>query len=176
MGIKIHPVVEKRMRQHIDEVARSGDWSVGSVTERAEEAWGQMNSLRAVATSNGTTALQLAGQVLRSESVSKAMIPALAPPMVGWAMEMAGYRICHYDVDPVLGVPRIDDIEAAVNREKPGIIVLVHNSGVISPDMQSIADLCSSKDITLIEDCSHAHFCSLNGRMAGSWGPSPPRS
>src|SRR5207253_1967304 len=79
------------------------------------------------------------------------------------------------------GVPRFADVapgtmalsEAtveAVITSSTAAVVLVHIGGLITPEVDAIADLCRRRGLVLIEDAAHAHGSSFDGRPAGSFG------
>ena len=48
--------------------------------------------------------------------------------------------------------------------------MLVHMSGIISPHLDEIRDICKQHGIPLVEDAAHAHGATIDGRKAGSLG------
>jgi dTDP-4-amino-4,6-dideoxygalactose transaminase len=49
-------------------------------------------------------------------------------------------------------------------------VVLVHIGGLITPEVDAIADLCTRRGLILIEDAAHAHGSTFESRPAGSFG------
>jgi dTDP-4-amino-4,6-dideoxygalactose transaminase len=49
-------------------------------------------------------------------------------------------------------------------------VMLVHMSGIISPHLNEIKDICEQQGIPLVEDAAHAHGATIDGRKAGSLG------
>jgi perosamine synthetase len=49
-------------------------------------------------------------------------------------------------------------------------VLLVHMSGIISPHLEEIRDICQEHDVALIEDAAHAHGATIDGKKAGSLG------
>ena len=41
---------------------------------------------------------------------------------------------------------------------------------MITPEVDAIRALCDRRGVALVEDAAHAHGCSLDGRMAGTFG------
>lgn len=62
----------------------------------------------------------------------------------------------------------VADIKAKITAQTKAIIV-THYFGFIQ-DMLAITELCTQRNIILIEDCAHAFFGSKNGKAVGSWG------
>lgn len=57
-----------------------------------------------------------------------------------------------------------------VLKKNTAAVVVVHIGGLISPRVIEISQLCEARGVPLIEDCAHAHGCTLDGRSAGSFG------
>jgi dTDP-4-amino-4,6-dideoxygalactose transaminase len=49
-------------------------------------------------------------------------------------------------------------------------VVVVHIGGHLAFEIQEMADYLAERDISLIEDCAHAHGGSFHGRCAGTYG------
>lgn len=49
-------------------------------------------------------------------------------------------------------------------------VVVTHMWGVPAKDIKSIAKFCKDQGLLLLEDCSHAHGASLDGKKVGSFG------
>ena len=49
-------------------------------------------------------------------------------------------------------------------------VLLVHMSGIISPHLEEIRDICREHDVALVEDAAHAHGATIDGKKAGSLG------
>lgn len=81
----------------------------------------------------------------------------------------AGANVSFADCDPDTFCVSLETIKEACTEETRAVVI-VHIGGVIPPDMEAIAHFCNDHNIYLIEDCAHAHGCSLNGRAAGDFG------
>lgn len=170
MGIAIHPEIAAQFDENVKAVIASGQLSLGAMTALFEDLWSQYTGCHAVATSNGTTAIELIGINLFQKGRRSVAIPVLSPPMVKWAWEKAGFSVGYFDVDPIYGVPTLQNIKDVLEASKPDVVCIVHNGGVITPDILSIRIVLEALDIPLVEDCSHAHMCSFAGTRAGCFG------
>lgn len=61
-----------------------------------------------------------------------------------------------------------DEIEKKITSKTKGVVV-THMWGMPC-QMERISEICKKNRILLLEDCSHAHGASLNGRIVGSFG------
>jgi dTDP-4-amino-4,6-dideoxygalactose transaminase len=82
-------------------------------------------------------------------------------------------RIRFVDVTPELLQPSFEQWRTAL--EKPflsqyGVLFLCHTGGIIIPEIEELIDYAKKKDMFIIEDFSHAHGCTMNGRLAGTYG------
>jgi len=62
-----------------------------------------------------------------------------------------------------------ETVEAAIT-DNTSVVVLVHIGGLVTPEIEKIADLCATRGIALVEDAAHAHGAMVDGRPAGSFG------
>jgi perosamine synthetase len=62
----------------------------------------------------------------------------------------------------------VDDARDSIT-ERTRAIVVTHLWGVPA-NVEALRQLCDSRGIYLIEDCSHAHFAEFNGKKVGEFG------
>jgi dTDP-4-amino-4,6-dideoxygalactose transaminase len=77
------------------------------------------------------------------------------------------------DIDPeygVVGADQVYDLCGSREISAGDVFVAVHNAGVIHPTFVELTETLKEHGVILVEDCSHAHLCSLNGRFAGTFG------
>jgi dTDP-4-amino-4,6-dideoxygalactose transaminase len=97
------------------------------------------------------------------------LVPANTFFATAAAVVHAGGKPRLADVDRgTLAVSRAT-VEAALTDETAGV-VMVHIGGLVSPEVESIRELCRARGIFFVEDAAHAHGASVNGRAAGSFG------
>lgn len=63
----------------------------------------------------------------------------------------------------------LEEIKAKRTAKTKAVIV-THMWGVPVRDIESIAEYCKGEGLFLLEDCSHAHGASINGKPVGSFG------
>jgi dTDP-4-amino-4,6-dideoxygalactose transaminase len=159
-----------RLHAFWDGILEREQWSGGPLTEVFEAAWAAWNGLPgAVATSSWTGAALAALEYfeVRGKTVLCPSNTFAATPL---AIRSAGARVEFVDCNRHDLCMSIGDLEQKVARHRPHAVFLVHIGGHIAFDVDSIADLCRSEGIVLLEDCAHAHGAAWGGRRAGTWG------
>lgn len=153
----------------VTESLATGALTLGPHTERFETAFATAHrSPHAVATSSGTSALEIA---LRIVGVGNrdVVVPANTFYATAAAVVHAGGRPVFADVDAATFALSVATVEAVLTPSTAAV-VLVHIGGMITPQVDAIRRLCDSRGITLVEDAAHAHGSSYDGRMAGTFG------
>jgi len=158
-----------RLHELWDGVIDSNRWSEGQLTADFEAAWEDHNGLGSVAISSWTGGA-LAALEWAEVRGRKVLVPSntfMATPL---AVIAAG-------ATPIFGDCRRDDLclsieEVArlIDEHDVAAVVLVHIGGHIAFDAAAIAELCREREITLLEDCAHAHGAVWDGRRPGSFG------
>jgi dTDP-4-amino-4,6-dideoxygalactose transaminase len=117
---------------------------------------------------SGTDALLLATRATGLGAGDEVLIQANAFVAAVEALAMAGAVPVPVDVrDDDLG-PDLDQLAARVTPRTRGIVV-VHIYG-FPVDMGPVLALAERHGLTVIEDCSHAHGATLDGRRVGGFG------
>lgn len=136
--------------------------SNGVFTHKFPEEFGKITGLYASSCNSGTTAIEVAIRALGLVN-KKIGVPSMTVPMVKWGVEHSGNTPVFYDVSrehistDFSKIP-VKDIDA---------VIIVHTGGIINPDIKKFVKEFKKP---VIEDCSHAHLCKLNGEYAGSFG------
>jgi perosamine synthetase len=153
----------------VTEILASGALTLGTYTGRFEDAFAAAHAAPyAVATSSGTAALDI---ILRTAQVAgrDVIVPANTFFATAAAVLQAGGRPVFADIDAETFALSPRTVEAALTPATAAV-VLVHIGGLITPEVDALAKLCSDRDITLIEDAAHAHGSTYDGRFAGAFG------
>ena len=153
----------------VDESLRTGSLTLGPRTRELENAFAARHQMPfAVAVNSGTSALEIVLRALGARG-REVVVPTNTFFATAAAVLHAG------------GVPRFADVaadtfaltaasaEAAIMPETAGVIV-VHVGGVVSPEVEAVAELCRDRGLFLVEDAAHAHGAALHGRPAGTFG------
>ena len=152
-----------------DGVLDSGQLTLSKHTSAFEEAFRELCSTKyAVAVNSATAALEV---ILRALDVQDAsvIVPTNTFLATALAAVHAGNRVIFADSDPATLALDPDDVARRITPDVRAVI-LVHIGGVITPRYAALKALCDERGVHLIEDCAHAHGCSIDGRMAGSLG------
>ncbi len=65
---------------------------------------------------------------------------------------------------------QVDVFLSGLRKPAQTVFVLSHIGGIVNPDVEEIADICSSYGVCLVEDCAHSLGATLNGRHSGTFG------
>ncbi len=159
----------------VSDILASGTLTLGPYTRRFEHAFaaahgGQVpeHGLEAVATSSGTSALEI---ILRAADVAghDVIVPANTFYATAAAVIRAGAHPVFADVEPATFALSPDALIASLTPDTAAA-VLVHIGGLISPHAPGLRNLCQGLGVTLVEDAAHAHGSTFDGQYAGSFG------
>lgn len=161
---------KKELLNDFKKVLDTGQITNSTYCRKSEKLWKKLYGFKEVhACSSGTTALELAlvGLDIFNEGV---LIPSLAPPMVRWAVEKSVNFVEIFDVNKNTFMLDLKTVKDACTNSHISAVIVIHIGGFVCPEIKEIAKFCKEKSITLIEDCSHAHFSKLNNTLAGKFG------
>lgn len=84
-------------------------------------------------------------------------------------LDLIGYVDCSVDyLMPTYD--QVFDFISLLDKPQECVFLLTHIGGWVNPDIESIAELCRDKGITLIEDCAHSLGATLHGKHTGLFG------
>jgi UDP-4-amino-4-deoxy-L-arabinose-oxoglutarate aminotransferase len=151
------PRVAEAARARVLAALDSGWLGYGPECHRLEQLFTEGRGGWALATSSCTSALYLAGRLVRflsEESAPEVIVPALSFVSSGIAFAQAGVRPVVGDVhaDSLLLDP--SGVERALTPRTRAILV-VHLYGQRSPDLARLRSLADAHGLLLIEDCAH---------------------
>jgi dTDP-4-amino-4,6-dideoxygalactose transaminase len=117
---------------------------------------------------NATSALEAAMFSVGVNSESKVGTTAFVIPSSYCSAHSLGAEIEFIDIDKhSLNL----DYKTLIKKENPSITTLIVTHFYGNPcDMKSIMSWAEKHNIFVIEDCSHAHGATFNGRLLGGWG------
>ena len=122
----------------------------------------------AVALSSGMTALHVALAAAGVGPGDEVIVPAYALPAEAASVVMQNAVPVFADIEPrVLGM----DLRSAEKRitECAKALILAHANGY-PMEMAGFIALAAERKLSVIEDCSHSHGASCNGRKVGTLG------
>jgi perosamine synthetase len=121
-----------------------------------------------VATTSGTTALELAVQALGLEPGDEVLVSASTNVATALGVYHNGAVPVPVDSEPETGNLDLELIDALVS-ERTRAIIPVHLFGH-PVDMDRLMALAARHDLAVIEDCAESHGAAVRGRMTGSFG------
>jgi perosamine synthetase len=154
----------------VAEAIASGWVSQGPRVRAFEEAFARrVGAPEAIATTNCTTALQLALYVSGVGPGDEVIVPSLSFIATANAVWQNGATPVFADVDPETGNVDASTI-APVITERTKAIMPVHQLG-LPADMDPILELADARGIAVVEDAACAIGARYKGREIGSLGP-----
>ncbi len=166
------PVWDEREEETLLEVLRSGRWwggGEGSKVREFEDAFTKYHSAKyGVTTNSGTQALICALKAAGVEPCDEVLVPSLSFFASATCVLFINAIPVFVDVDPKSYNPSPESIEAAIT-DRTRAAVIVHNGGYPA-DMDAIMEISRKHDVTIIEDCAHAHGSEWRGTRIGAIG------
>ena len=170
------PVFGRREEELLLEVLHSGKWWRGAYERAAESKVGQFEDAFAkyqqaaygIAVTNGTQALECALKSAGVGAGDEVIVPALTFVATATAVALVNAVPVFVDVDPESYDISPRAIQEAITEDTRAVIP-VHNGGYPA-DMDRIMAIADEHDLTVIEDCAHAHGSEWDGRRVGSIG------
>lgn len=174
------PEVGEEEIEAVAKVMRTGILAQGPEVYEFEKEFAEFcGTKHAVATSNGSTALLVALEVLKAENPNNFYSGGGGPPEVittpftflasASSIMLAGMKPVFVDIDPETFNLDVDQVEKALTARTLAIMP-VHLYGQAC-DMNKIKKLTDKEPwLKVIEDCAQAHGATLDGKKAGSFG------
>ncbi|MFC4777984.1 DegT/DnrJ/EryC1/StrS family aminotransferase [Paenibacillus sp. GCM10023252] len=145
------------------------------VVEEFQEAYRQyVGANYAIATASGTSSLHLALVGAGVQPGDEVIVPAFTFIATAQAVVAAKAIPIFVDIDPVTYCLDPAKAEQAITS-KTKAIMPVHVHG-LPADLPALRVLTDKYSLRLVEDASHAHSASIEGRLAGSIGDSAGQS
>lgn len=160
------PLLDSTVRRMVnDQLSRSlSDRDASGIVGEFEEAFRQfVGAQYAVSFSSGTGALHCLAAT-QIPPGSRVIAPAYTFFATASPFAYEGIDVVFADCD-TYGNVTADTIERAYTPDVSAVII-THMWGVPC-EMREIVEFCHSKSLLLFEDCSHAHFGSIDGRRVG---------
>ena len=166
------PDVGEREMRSVRDVLASGQLSAGETVRSFEtEFAAYCGTDRAVATTNGTTALHTALEALDIGAGDAVITTPLSFVASANAIRLAGAEPVFADVDATTYNLDPDAVEAAIRGRDGDVdaIVAVHLYGLPAA-MDRIREVADAYDLAVIEDAAQAHGAEFDGDRVGSLG------
>jgi 3-amino-5-hydroxybenzoate synthase len=123
---------------------------------------------RAIATTNGTHALELALSVMGVGPGDEVVVPAFTFISCSLAVQRVGAVPVPADVRPDTYCLDVD-AAARVITPRTKAVMPVHMAGQFA-DMDALAELSSATGVAVLQDAAHAHAARWRGRRVGEFG------
>ena len=165
------PKISEDDRKALVEVLESGRWCriyPGSKVELFEKAFSEYHDAKCgIAVSNGTVSLELALETI-GVGVGEVLVPAVTFIATASAIAEVGAVPVFVDINPETATMNPGDLEKSVTKRTKAVIV-VHYGGYPA-DFDEILPIVEKHNLSLIEDCAHAHGTEWKGRKVGAIG------
>jgi dTDP-4-amino-4,6-dideoxygalactose transaminase len=165
------PIITEEEKARILAVLDSGQLAEGEEVREFERRFAEYVGVAfAVATSSGSTALQVALEALGIGPGDQVITTPFTFVATSNAILHCRAEPVFVDVDPATFNIDPNAIEDAL-RSHPRVraLLIVHLFG-LPCDMERIEDLASRHNLLLVEDCAQAHGAEFRGRKVGSFG------
>jgi dTDP-4-amino-4,6-dideoxygalactose transaminase len=158
----------KELLKQIDEILASGQLTLGEYTKGFEERFAAyIGTKYAIAVNSGTSALEIPLRALDVNGHS-VIVPTNTFFATPASVIHAGGEVIFADVNENFCIDP-ESVKENIGRDTKGVIA-VHISGIVTPQIKEIQEICEDHNLFLIEDAAHAHGSTLGGRKAGSFG------
>jgi perosamine synthetase len=168
MKIPFEPEYREQYYRLLDEVFDSNFLSEGGMVHKFEQAFTSFTGIPSLALSSGGAGLLALYEYIGVEG-GEVIVPANTFWASAAAAKRAGARVIYADCNREDLCLSLDDLKRKVTPKTKAVTV-VHIGGHIAFRIEEIAAFCREREITLVEDCAHAHGASWNGKVPGSWG------
>ena len=164
------PVFKGNEFKYLTDTLNSG-WisSVGKYVNLFEKKFAKfVNAKFCLATSSGTTALQLAIATLNLKKNDEIILPDFTFVAAINSVIHSGLRPILADIDKDCLCITLDSIKKVITKKTKAIII-VHLYGN-TPNMDKIISYCKKKKIKIIEDCAEAIGTKYKKKHVGNFG------
>lgn len=171
LSIPTWPIFNEKEEQALKEVLYSGSWwrNAGCQVKAFEEEFAKYQGCTSgISASNGTVAIEIALKALGIGEGDEVIVPDFTFYSTVSAVLAVKAIPVIVDVNEETFCLDFERIKQAIT-DKTKAIIPIHMAGNIC-DMDDIIEVSSKYDISVIEDCSHAHGAKWKGRGAGSFG------
>ncbi len=156
----------KYMREAVENHKICGD---GMFTKKCNE-WieKRFNARKALLTTSGTTALEMAALLCGIKPGDEVILPSYTFSSTATAFVLAGAKLVFVDIRP--DTMNIDEnkIESAIT-DRTKVICVMHYAGVAC-EMDTIMDIAKRYDLKVVEDAAQGVMSTYKGKVLGTIG------
>ena len=147
----------------------SNQLSMGKNVKKFEEAFAERLDVgHAIALNACTSALEAAVSYAATRG-KEVIIPAQTFIATGMAVHLSGLKPVFAEISPETMCLDYHDTIQRVNENTAAIIV-VHMTGIITPEINKFRRFCDERNILLIEDAAHTPGAKFKHKEAGTFG------
>lgn len=158
----------KWIHREIDAIL-DGALSMGPNVQAFEKEFATRLGVRhAVAMNSCTSALE-AGLLAKAAAGREVIVPAETFIATGMAVHLTGGMPVFAEISASTLCLDLEDVKRKVTPQTGGVI-LVHMTGLVTPDVLEFRRFCDANQLFLIEDAAHSPGARHAGREAGSFG------
>lgn len=170
MIIPFEPEYRQKFYGLLEQVFDSNYLSEGNMVTRFESEFSTIlgGGMASVATCNCGLGLIAAFEYVDVKG-REVIVPSNTFMATARAVQKAGGTVVYGDCNRDDLCLSFEDMKRRVTSKTKAVVV-VHIGGHIAFEIDVIAAWLKERNISLIEDCAHAHGADWNGRVAGSWG------
>ena len=143
-------------------------------TREFEKMFGEKYGGEAIMVNSGSSADLLISFAVSEKSGgplpfgSEILVPSVTWPTHLWSLIMAGFKVKLIDIDPETLNFDLEDLKRNITKDTRGIFI-VHLLGNMG-DMQGLKEICTEKNLVLMEDCCEALGSKFADQPAGTFG------
>lgn len=143
-------------------------------TKEFEKMFGEKYGGEAIMVNSGSSADLLISFAVSEKSGgplpfgSEILVPSVTWPTHLWSLIMAGFKVKLIDIDPETLNFNLEDLKRNITKDTRGVFI-VHLLGNMG-DMQGLKEICTEKNLVLMEDCCEALGSKFAGQPAGTFG------
>jgi perosamine synthetase len=158
----------ERIHREIDKILDQS-LSMGPNVQRFEREFAsQMNVKHAIAMNSCTSTLE-AALLAHNISGKEVIIPSQTFIATGMAVHLNGGTPIFSEISPQTMCLDIDDVKSRITPNTAGIVI-VHMTGIVTPNIMEFKRLCDENNLFLIEDAAHSPGAIVEGKFAGTIG------
>ncbi|WP_245549635.1 DegT/DnrJ/EryC1/StrS family aminotransferase [Natronococcus occultus] len=121
-----------------------------------------------ITTNSCTSALETSLRALEDRG-EEVIVPIQTFAANASSVLTAGYELRFADIEPADHNISLESVADKISDDTAAVVA-VHFAGNVCERTAELRELCEAHDAVLIEDCSHAHGATIDGRPAGSIG------
>lgn len=158
----------ERIHREVDKILDQSLSMGQNVRAFENEFSSEMKVKHAIAMNSCTSALE-AALLAHNISGKEVIIPSQTFIATGMAVHLNGGIPVFAEISPKTMCLDLNDMKSKITPNTAGII-LVHMTGIITPNIEEFKNFCKENNLFLIEDAAHSPGAILNNQYAGTIG------